>query len=279
MNVTYSARSHIGNVRDKNEDNLYADGVFLTGEMRDRPFAIDGSALAPMIFAVCDGMGGEEDGEKASLTAVGLLAQSSERIKSSLPADPGKPVQEYISAASEAIRSESGNTGKRTGTTLALAIVAKSGVHCFNVGDSRIYSLKSGALVQVTNDHTLAAERARNGELTAEQARREKGGNKLTRCMGIGEMHVVDAYPLIRGCLECRILICSDGLTDMLSQNEIETTLKRSAKTSAAADSLLESALERGGRDNVTIVVIDTATPRVSLIHKIANKLMMWGRT
>ncbi|MDR1210351.1 MAG: protein phosphatase 2C domain-containing protein [Clostridiales bacterium] len=268
MDVAYSARSHVGRVRDKNEDNLFADGVTLTSETRERPFAIDGSSRAPVILAVCDGMGGENDGEIASLTAVSLLAQYSERIKSCSPAEFERGAQAYVSAANKAIRS--GNPACRVGTTLALAIVAESGVYCFSIGDTRIYSLTEGALAQVTNDHTLAAEKVRSGLITAERARLEKDRHKLTRCIGIGETRAAESYPPIRG--KCRILICSDGLTDMVSRAEIEDALKSSVKTAAAADYLLKSALDNGGRDNVTIVVADAAIPRIAFIHGIANK-------
>jgi protein phosphatase len=280
MDVTYSARSHVGRVRDRNEDNLCADGVFLTVETRERPFAIDGSTRAPALFAVCDGMGGEENGETASLLAVELLARSGEHIKSGLPADPDEPVQAYVRAANDAIRTDPRNIGKRAGTTLALAIVAESGVYCFNIGDSRIYCLKSDALEQVTTDHTAAAEKARGGGLAAERARSEKGGNSLTRCVGIGDMYAADSYPPIHGRAKfpfkrakCRLLLCSDGLTDMASQSEIEAILKHSAKTSVAADRLLALALEHGGRDNITIIVADTTAPRAAAFTRgIADK-------
>jgi protein phosphatase len=282
MRVAYSARSHVGRVRQKNEDNLFADGVTLGAETRDRPFAVDGSSLAPVILAVCDGMGGEENGEIASLTAVRLLAQSGERFLAGARPRPrsraplGEAVQAFADAAKDAIRSAAGNSGKRAGTTLALAIVAESGVHCFSVGDSRIYCLKAGFFEQVTNDHTQAAENARSMAQATDQARRERGGRRLTRCIGIGEARAVEGYPPIRE--KCRLLVCSDGLTDMVPQSDIEKILARSERAADAADSLLGSALERGGEDNVTIIVADVAAPKAAFFRGIAGRLKKLGK-
>jgi protein phosphatase len=262
----------MGKVRGNNEDNLYADGVILTAEIRDRPFAIDGSSPAPVIFAVCDGMGGEEDGETASLAAVQLLGHCSERIKASRNTDCEACVREYVGAVNEAIHRD--NAGKRVGTTLALASVTKMGIYCFNIGDSRVYCLKEGTLTQVTNDHTLTGERIKNGAAAAEPAKGEDGKHKLTRCIGIGKGITAEAYPPIRE--KCRLLICSDGLTDSVSRDELEDILKYSVKTSDAANTLIGSALERGGRDNVTVVVLDTAKSRSIVLRHISNKLKNW---
>jgi protein phosphatase len=308
MVVAYSARSHVGRVREKNEDNLFADGVTLAAEARDRPFAIDGCSPAPAILAVCDGMGGEENGEIASLTAVRLLAQSRAQFLAGARSRPrsrallGETVQAYADAAKDAIRSAAGNSGKRVGTTLALAIVAESGVHCFSVGDSRIYCLKDDSFAQVTNDHTLAADALRagaqgaeqaaglamgqaaatreteraTGQAAADQARRERGGRRLTRCIGIGEARAVEGYPPIRE--KCRLLVCSDGLTDMVAQSDIERILARSERAADAADSLLGSALERGGEDNVTIIVADVAAPKAAFFRGIADRIRKLGK-
>lgn len=271
MTVEYSARSHVGRVRGNNEDNLYADGVILTPDIREHSFAIDGSAYFPAVFAVCDGMGGEEDGEIASHMAVQAIFTYAEKIKSKIPGHLDKIIQSYVNNVNELILSEVNIYGKRMGTTLALTVAAESGIFCFNLGDSRIYCLQRKSFRQITNDHTLAAEQIRNGIITTEQAAYVKNGNKLTRCIGIGDKLTVESYPPILG--KCRILICSDGLTDMVSEAKIENVLRGYEGASDAADHLLDTALKNGGKDNVTVIVIDIKDSKIPFLHSIVNKL------
>ena len=256
----YSARCHVGKVRENNEDNLYVDGVSLTPDTRERPFTIDGIAYHPAIFAVCDGMGGGDDGEIASLLAIQALNNADNGIKSAAAGRLGEAIQTYVDEVSESIFFETDLSGKRAGTTLALAAVLEDGVFCFNLGDSRIYGLQNTVFKQITNDHTLSAEQKRSGVITQDQAIGVKDGNKLTRCIGIGAMQNVESYPALFG--ECRILICSDGLTDMVDTKEIENIMRISKRSANAADSLLSTALANGGKDNVTIIVVDVKSSK-----------------
>lgn len=250
MKVIYSVRSHKGNIREKNEDNFFANGITLLAEYENMAFSIDACAFSPLVLAVCDGMGGEESGEFASLTAVKKLSEAELQTKK----DINSAVRNYVEEASKEISF----SGKRSGTTLALAVVSDKGTHCFNIGDSRIYLIKRG-LQQVTNDHTQGAEKVKNGLLPADQARRN-GGNKLTRCIGIGNYHSVENYPVITG--KYRLLICSDGLTDMVTDFEIKKIVSKNMSVSDAADNLLKSALNNGGKDNITIIVADISHSR-----------------
>lgn len=275
MYVAYSARSHVGRVRANNEDNLFADGVFLAPETNNQPFTIDGNSFTPIILAICDGMGGEENGEIASLIAVKKLSKSSDKLKSCSLHQINEVVQSYVNDVNIEIRSEIGNMGKRVGTTLALAVVTKNGVRCFNIGDTRIYCLSKSIFTQITNDHTLVAERLRNGSITAEQANFDKGNHKLTKCIGIGDSCIVESYSEIYG--KCRLLICSDGLTDMVAQAEIEKTLKEITSTTDTTKALIDLALEKGGRDNITVIVADIPAP-TTIVKSIANKLRKWRR-
>lgn len=255
MIVEYSARSHIGKVRGNNEDNLYADGVILTPDIRERSFAIDGSTGFPAVFAVCDGMGGEEDGEMASQLAVQTLFSFVEKIKSNVSCRIDEVIQSYVNVVNDSIHLESNRFGSRMGTTLALTVATDKGIFCFNLGDSRIYSLQNKDFKKVTNDHTLAAERIRKGILTANQSVHFQDRNKLTRCIGIGDELMVEGYPPISG--KCRILICSDGLTDMVSEYDIENVLRDFERSADAANYLLDRALKNGGKDNVTLIVVN----------------------
>ncbi|CDX04962.1 protein phosphatase [Desulfitobacterium hafniense] len=269
--IEYSARSHIGMVRENNEDNLYVDGIILPLHTRERPFTIDGSTSSPAVFAVCDGMGGEDDGEIASRLAVQKLLNFNERIKSAGSEQLEEAIQSYVNKANEAIHAETSGTNKRTGTTLALAVVSEHGIYCFNMGDSRIYALQKGAFRKITNDHTLVAEQTRNSSLTPNQVMSRKAGHKLTRCIGIGDILTVESYPPIIG--TCRFLICSDGLTDMVDTAEIENILCASKRTADAANSLLTSALNKGGKDNVTVIIADFKNSKVSFFRSLSKKL------
>ncbi len=251
MKVMYSVRSHKGKVRENNEDNFFADGVTLPSAFINRPFSIDGSACAPLILAVCDGMGGEDRGEVASGITARKLNELHRLVKTSGAKDLDAAVKNAVNSSGTEIKA----ICKRSGTTLALAVVSENGTYCYNVGDSRIYCLKKGVFSQITNDHTKGAEAVIAGIVTQNQARLEKGGNKLTRCIGIGNCSDVDAYPKLRG--KFRLMICSDGLSDMLPDKEINKIMSESEMTSQAAESLLQRALANGGKDNVTVVVAD----------------------
>ncbi len=251
MNVIFSVRSHKGNTRGNNEDNLFAAGIMLLPEFCDRPFSVDASVPAPVVLAVCDGMGGEKRGELASRIAVIKLTELQKTIIDTSPKEMNRVVQAYIEAANYEISAY----GVRSGTTIALAVITEKGVYCFNVGDTRIYCLQSGMFTQVTNDHTQGAEIARSGIIPMEQARQSKSGNKLTRCIGFGNCYNMDSYPAIKG--KCRLLLCSDGLTDMVSDLEIKKILSDTDGTSDAAEQLLQLALNNGGKDNVTVIAAD----------------------
>ncbi len=253
MKVIYSVRSHKGNVREKNEDNFLADGITLLTEYENKPFSIDASAFSPIVLAVCDGMGGEESGEFASLTAVKKLSEA--KLQSQ------KEINSAVRNCIEAANDEICSSGKRSGTTLALAVISEKSTHCFNVGDSRIYLLKNRSFRRITNDHTKGAEKVKNGVIPVEKERQSEDANKLTRCIGIGNYRSAENYPVISG--KYRLLICSDGLTDMVTDVEIHKVASENAKISDVADKLLQAALNNGGEDNITIIAADISHSRI----------------
>ena len=259
VSIIFSARSHMGRVRTNNEDNLYCDGISLTPQTRDVPFSAHGSADVPCLFAVCDGMGGEEDGELASLMTVTALGEYADRLKSAaLTGRLGDAVQSFVADANQRLCGVMTRRAIRMGTTLALAVVMRNDVMCYTVGDSRIYALRGGTLTQVSEDHTLAVQKVKMGLITKEQAETDRDRHVLTRCLGVFEDEMTPAadelgpFPA-----EGRLLLCSDGLTDMAADRDIEAILRSGPDMEAAADALVERALRNGGRDNVTCVVID----------------------
>ena len=246
MKIVFSARTHKGLRRADNQDNLYADGVSLPQNLKNRPFAFDAAGNAPVLLAVCDGLGGEENGEVASSLVVDRLSQSNYTLKSASCSKIKSAVEQLIASANRELCS----TGKRCGTTIALAVITADGTYCCNIGDSRIYCLFGKRLTRITNDHTCGSKASEGSSYD-----RRNGGNKLTRCIGIGEQCLIEDYPLIQR--RCRMLICSDGLTDMVSDREIEAILKGGRTPGDASEILLKTALGGGGTDNISLIVAD----------------------
>jgi protein phosphatase len=247
-------------VRLNNEDNLYCGGATLTPENRDAPFSLNGSANLPCVFAVCDGMGGEANGEFASLTAVAALAEHAKAIASAAGDETDAAVAEYVTETNARLCEAMRANAVRMGTTLALAVATENGLRAYTLGDSRIYALQEGRFSRLSEDHTLAAQKVQMGLLTEEEARKSRDRHKLTRYLGIFEDEMTveaDARPLLPIGGGCRAMLCSDGLTDGVADGRIEEILSAAPNPEEAAGRLVDEALANGGRDNVTCVVAD----------------------
>ena len=262
MRVVYSARSHTGYVRRGNEDNLYVGGFSLPPGAESRPFALDGVISGPTVLAVCDGMGGEENGAMASRTAVETLHTYCGSLSGADPEEQPSIVDCYVRQVQETIQSQ--NPAKRVGTTLALAVAGQRGTFCYNLGDTRIYRMQHGLLRQVTRDHTLGEQQRRRGRPPEALAGGKDPDQVLTRCIGIGSVQSPEAYLPIQG--SCRLLLCSDGLTRMVDEQSLSRCLAGSTTPAQAVDSLMSLALKMGGRDNITAVVADLQTGFQALI-------------
>ncbi len=276
--LKFSAYSTVGLVRANNEDNLYCNGIYMNtansrentsysfsfarsihskGILNPEDFSLDDAFETPCIFAVCDGMGGEAQGELASLIAVKTLHEHSEEIKSG---KTDEAVQSFISNANERLCKIMNETKSRTGTTLALVVISKDLVHAYNIGDSRIYKMQNGKFSCISEDHTVAAQKIKLGLLTPEQAEHDRSRHILTRCLGVFDEEMIltpYASPEFRADKTCRILLCSDGLTGMLPNEEIRNIMLTCKNCSYAVRKLVASALRNGGRDNTTCIVID----------------------
>jgi protein phosphatase len=213
------------------------------------------------VFAVADGMGGHAAGEIASRMAVDTLARAA-----SVDAEPAlnpTPIVRSFTQANREIRRR-GRTEPETrgmGTTLTvLAGSAKTGrgviVH---IGDSRVYRLRDGRLEQLTRDHTWVQDRVDAGVLSPEQARIHPYSSILTRVLGTEERVVPDVIPLDLKENDL-FLLCSDGLTGMVSDDAIKDILSRNEPLPRLAQLLVEAAKAEGGIDNVTLVVARLAS-------------------
>jgi protein phosphatase len=278
----------MGRARRGNEDNLFCCGAALDEASRELPFSVCGETGAPAVFAVCDGMGGELAGERASLAAVQALADFDGRLRGADSARLDALVCEYVAEANRRIRlvaretqaeplaaacAERAMAGEslerpaprerpaRTGSTLALAVVARDELRAYNIGDSRVYAFDGAGLRLLSADHTLAMEKVRAGLLTEEQARRSGEWSKLTACLGIagdgGAEFSAEISPPVPLSGRMRLLLCSDGLTDMATDERIGQILRSAKNARQAARELMSEALNSGGADNVTLIVAD----------------------
>lgn len=242
-----------GNVRSGNEDNYCLFGNYRydtsVGSKREKKDSSAEQALA----AVYDGMGGEEAGELASLTAARFFMPCrNENLR--------EDALYQVKCANGAIcREIEDRGGVRIGTTAVMLYLDEGKATCCNVGDSRCYFMRDGILKQISVDHTEAENMVRMGILDPAKARKSKGWHKLTQHLGIfPDEFVIEPYfsetiVLQGGDL---FLLCSDGLTDMVMDNEISDILGHAKNAESTAKELVEAALKNGGRDNVTALVL-----------------------
>jgi protein phosphatase len=211
----------------------------------------------PNLFAVADGMGGHAGGEVAAQVAVETLEHAFDR----LPTAGG--LRDAFTEANAAIWQESQtNTDLRgMGTTLtAMALVGgadgRDVLALANVGDSRAYVLTDDRLIQVTDDHSLAEERMRHGEMTEAEAAVHPQRHILTRALGVSSEVETDMWEL-RLRSGDRVLLCSDGLSNEVGMDEMTDVLVSVSDPEAAAERLVEVANDHGGADNITVIVVD----------------------
>lgn len=234
LTLAWSARTDVGHRRDGNEDSLLAK---------------------PPLFVVADGMGGHSAGDVASAAVVTRLAEYAGE-----PVVDAEAIRLALSRSVEDMAKGAGVTDLGTGTTVtgaALAIVSDAPQWIvFNIGDSRVYQLTSGVLEQVTTDHSVVQELVDSGRITREEADVHPHGNVITRAVGFHEPPVPD-YRILPVQTGMRLLICSDGLTKELTAYGIRHFLLSNPKADDAVNALVEAALDNGGRDNVTAIVLD----------------------
>ena len=209
------------------------------------------------VFIIADGMGGHNGGEIASRMAVdyisNFIAGNPDRF---LSANWGSELKNLVEAANTAVYQKSLESPEINGmgTTLTMAVVRDSEMTVAHVGDSRLYLARNGEMSQVTADHSYIEELVRKGSLTREEAEKHPRKNVITRALGCTPELEVDILNLVNEKNDLWIL-CTDGLTNMLSEDEIyETAAGNDPET--ACKMLIEAANRQGGEDNITVIVI-----------------------
>lgn len=235
MNITACAKTDIGLSRQTNEDVFLAD-------------------LNQGLFIVADGMGGHVAGEVASRTAVETVQRC---LREAATENPGEVLEQAVHLANEAVQQAARENPSLhgMGTTLSILSLHSGRFYLAHVGDSRVYLLRNTVFQQLSNDHSLIGEQLRRGILTAEEAKHSSLGNILLQAIGLSPELDICRKTLTPHSGD-RLLICSDGLTHMLSDESIREILQQSIPVSALCEALIAKAISAGGTDNVTVIVI-----------------------
>lgn len=253
LQIEGAALTHVGRVRSNNEDNYNLFGKCRRNTEINLQWNTETVRLGQAAAGVFDGMGGEEAGEVASLMAAVSftpckLGQVTEEAKKQVWAVNDKICQEMKKRG-----------GIRMGATMAaLYLEGNKAVSC-NVGDSRCYLMRKGLLRQLSTDHNEARKMMELGILTPEEARHSMSRHRLTQHLGIHpDEFMIEPYfsPMIHLQPGDIFLLCSDGLTDMVEDEEIEKILSIFNDAESMADILVSVALRHGGKDNVTALVL-----------------------
>lgn len=270
------AVTHAGRVRRENEDNYSLNGrLTSTGDLK-KGSAFVQSMNEPFHLAVCDGMGGESYGDIASGIATETIASQAVNVYES-GEDFSFAISNSLVESNSRICDEITARGKRMGTTLAAVYAVKGKVYCVNIGDTRIYHYSKGILEQISFDHTHAQTIVDAGEAMMERIGSIPDAKRLTRHLGIfpEEANLSPNISVIDDVDNGDILLlCSDGLTDMLSDEEITAVLSTAENSQGAASKLVRLALERGGKDNITAIAAFLSVEETAVFAPIAAAMV-----
>ncbi len=250
---------HKGCVRSNNEDNFFFNGNYMPlRSMNQGAVMVHEFPDKCQLYGVFDGMGGGDMGECASALAASRIQDVYLSMQSGAAQ---KLLEDYAQAANERIAREAHSQHAGTmGTTMAVVLLRGNECHVGNVGDSRVYLLRDHQLQQLSTDHSIVGEMVRDGRMTPEQARKSSKNNVITRFLGMAEDEkpaVLVEYRQLELRSGDRLMLCSDGLCDLLSAAALEETLSTVAAPEDCAKQLVLSALELGGKDNTTCIVVD----------------------
>jgi len=235
----YSA-TDVGKIRKVNQDSVFCS---------DEPVG-----NLPNLFIVADGMGGHKAGDLASKLTVETIVDV---ISSMNEKDPVTLMGKAIHRANDAVLGKAKESEEFTGmgTTVVVACIKDDMLYVANVGDSRLYVIDK-EITQITRDHSLVEELVSMGQLDRAQARTNRNKNIITRAVGGMKVVMADYFEIQLKGGEV-ILMCTDGLTNMVEDNEIMNLVKQKADLAARVENLIRSANNHGGRDNVGVILIE----------------------
>lgn len=260
--IEYAYTCHIGKIRNNNEDNFWCCGDSLEAQNQGMSHIRSGymkQSEYPLL-AVFDGMGGESCGEMAAFLAAEACGEHFKTAKDGIRNDPEEFLNEICESMNQAI-CDYGRTNKinSMGTTAALLAFAEDAVYSCNLGDSRIYKSDREKFYQISQDHVLG--------------RSLFGKAPLTQYLGMEEENLQLEPSISRQEIKIgdRFLLCSDGITDMLSDGEIADILSRDIPVAKTVEILVDRALKKGGRDNITVVLCEIMEHPRNMFRRVLN--------
>lgn len=260
--IEYAYTCHIGKIRNNNEDNFWCCGDSLEAQNQGMSHIRSGymkQSEYPLL-AVFDGMGGESCGEMAAFLAAEACGEHFKTAKDGIRNDPEEFLNEICESMNQAI-CDYGRTNKINGmgTTAALLAFAEDAVYSCNLGDSRIYKSDREKFYQISQDHVLG--------------RSLFGKAPLTQYLGMEEENLQLEPSISRQEIKIgdRFLLCSDGITDMLSDGEIADILSRDIPVAKTVEILVDRALKKGGRDNITVVLCEIMEQPRNMFRRVLN--------
>ncbi len=232
-------KTDIGTKRSENQDNIFVS---------DSPIG-----PLPNLYIVADGMGGHRAGDKASKMAIDITVDF---VRKSTIENPIAVLKRAMLFANNEIYKAANEDPDYNGmgTTMVAAVVKEGMIYVANIGDSRMYAVE-GDIRQITMDHSLVEELIRNGELDRKKGRNHPEKNIITKAMGSKDEIIPDFFE-IELKPEGRYLLCSDGLSNMVEDDEIRDIVMESYSLDEAAQALIDRANYYGGSDNVSVVII-----------------------
>lgn len=242
-----SSLTDIGNTREMNQDYLYSSE--------------EAVGKLPNLFLVADGMGGHIAGEFASRYVVEHIVRS---IEGSKEEEAVAILSESIETANRKLKeyADAHQQMRGMGTTVVAAVIQGRTLIAANVGDSRLY-IVGDEITQVTQDHSLVQEMVRLGQMDAQSARNHPDKNIITRAVGVSEEVKIDIFERQLRAGEY-IILCSDGLTNMVEDSVILEILHGTGSLSDKAERLIELANKNGGKDNITVIIIEPNSDEVA---------------
>ena len=257
VTLEIAAVTDIGQKRSSNQDNFYVNGCYIDhyNAVAERFDAVD--SLNAHVLAVCDGMGGQADGDVAAMIGVSTISDYSDSLRQSENnQNASRTARRMLREANGRILEKCKESGKKMGSTVSMLVVANQYVYACNLGDSEIYHKTQYGIERLSKPQTFAQELVDMGAISEDQASRSYIRNQLSQYLGIENVRGLKPN---ENCTTIRngdmLLICSDGVSDVLPNHSIYATLSSGRPVRDIADALIEKALRKGSGDNLTVVI------------------------
>lgn len=260
MIVSFAGVTDVGESRDHNEDGFLVFDMGLNQELLE-PGSDHPLGQRPLLMAVSDGMGGASAGEVASAMTLETLRRHAESARDSLGGQDTAGLESWLTEGIHQANHSVIQAGKRDfsvhgmGATATVGLVFPGAVVMAHVGDSRAYHLRDGQLRQITTDHTFVGKLVAQGQLTPEEAEHHEQRHVLLQAVGVRETLEVDSLTVVLRSGD-RLLLCSDGLYDLVSDEAIAETLVGDGQPLSQCRALVTAANSLGGFDNTTVIIL-----------------------